>query len=121
LAAQSYKAFHLEFFSLTHRALNEDKDNYNFREIYNPYSGKPDGSYHNWEKYRPNYDRESCKFQTWLAVALYFNGLSGMRFDTESLSFAAFLPEEIGLIELRDAANCDLNLNVSIEGQEHTI
>ncbi len=45
LAAQSYIAFYHEFISLTHRALNEDKDNYNFVEIYNPNSGKPDGDY----------------------------------------------------------------------------
>ncbi len=96
IETKNYETFNHEFSSLTHLALDEDKGNYNFREVYNPYSGKPDGGYQAWGESRPNYHWESCKFQTWSATAyisMVINGLFGMKFNTESLSFAPFLPE----------------------------
>lgn len=52
---------------------------------------------------------------------MIITGLLGIRFDIESLSFAAFLPEEIGLLGLRDVANHDLKMYISIENKGHTI
>ena len=81
---KNYGTFNHEFFSLTHLALDEDKGNYDFREIYNPYSGKPDGGFQAWGESRPNYHWELCKFQTWSAIAyisMVINGLFGIKFN----------------------------------------
>jgi len=124
LVAKNYKTFNHELFSLTHLVLDEDKGNYNFREIFNPYSGKPDGGYQAWGEERPNYHWESCKFQTWSATAyisMVINGLFGMNFNEKSLSFAPFLPEEIGSIELKDLYYRDSKLNISIKGKGNII
>ena len=124
IETKNYETFNHEFSSLTHLALDEDKGNYNFREVYNPYSGKPDGGYQAWGESRPNYHWESCKFQTWSATAyisMVINGLFGMKFNTESLSFAPFLPEGISSIELKDLAYRDSKLNITIEGKGHTV
>jgi glycogen debranching enzyme len=124
LIAKNYKTFSHELFSLTHLALDEDKGNYNFREIFNPYSGKPDGGYQAWGESRPNYHWESCKFQTWSATAyisMVLNGLLGMKFNESSLSFAPYLPEGIGSIKLKDLSYRNSKLNISIKGKGNTI
>jgi len=124
VVTKNYNTFTHELFSLTHLALDEDKGNYNFREIYNPYSGKPDGGYQAWGKEHPNYHWESFKFQTWSATAyisMVLNGLFGMKFSEESLSFEPFLPEEIGSIELKDLKYRNSKLNILIKGKGNTI
>jgi len=124
LITKNYESFNHEFFSLTHLALDEDKGNYDFREIYNPYSGKPDGGYQNMGKENQNHHWESCKFQTWSATAyisMVTNGLFGMKFNEKSLTFAPFLPGQISFIELKDLAYRDSKLNISIKGKGNTI
>ncbi len=118
LLTKNYESFNHELFGLTHLALDEDKGNYDFREIYNPYTGKPDGGYQN------NNHWESCKFQTWSATAyisMITNGLFGMKFNEKSLSFAPYLPDQIGFIELKDLAYRDSKLNISIKGKGKNI
>ncbi len=124
IAAGNYKSFSHELNSLTHLALDEDKGNYNFREIFNPNSGKPDGGYQDWGDERPNFHWESCKEQTWSATAyisMVLNGLFGMKFNEQSLSFAPFLPEEIQSIEIKNLAYRDSKLNISVKGKGFTI
>lgn len=124
VTSECYKSFTHELISLTHLALDEDKGNYDFREIYNPYSGQPDGGYQAWGKERPNYHWESCKLQTWSATAyisMVTNGLFGMRFSAQSLSFAPFLPAEISFIELKELAYRRAVLDISIKGKGNSI
>jgi glycogen debranching enzyme len=124
MVTNNYETFNHEFSGLTHLALDEDKGNYNFREIYNPYSGQPDGGYQDWGESRQNYHWESCKFQTWSATAyisMVINGLFGMTFNENSLSFTPFLPPEISSIELKDIAYRDSKLDISIKGKGRTI
>jgi len=124
VVAGNYKSFTNELTSLTHLALDEDKGNYDFREIYNPYSGKPDGGYQAWGEEHPNFHWESCRLQTWSATAyisMVLNGLFGMRLEAESLSFDPFLPREIGSIKIKNLAYRDSKLSISVEGNGHTI
>ncbi len=124
LIAKNFKTYDHELFSLTHLAIDEDKGNYNFREIYNPNSGKPDGGYQAWGAERPNYHWESCKEQTWSATAyisMVLNGLFGMNFNEQSLSFSPFLPDEIGSIELKDLVYRNSKLNISVKGKGNSI
>jgi glycogen debranching enzyme len=120
----SYPSFTHELFGLTHLALDADKGDYDFREIYNPMTGKPDGGYQAWGAEHPNYHWESCKLQTWSATAyisMVLNGLFGMNFTEKSLSFNPFLPKEIGSVDLKDLVYRDSNLNISIKGNGNTI
>jgi glycogen debranching enzyme len=124
IAVKSYKTFGHELFGLTHLALDEDKGNYNFREIYNPISGKPDGGYQDWGESRKNFHWESCRVQTWSATAyisMVLNGLAGLRFSEDSLSFAPYLPEKINSMELKNLKYRNLKLNILISGNGNLI
>ncbi len=120
IATKNYETFDHDFFGLTHLAIDEDKGNYNFREIFNPYTGKPDGGYQDWGESKINFHWESCKFQTWSATAyisMVLNGLVGMKFTEDSLSFSPFLPEEINSLQLKDLVYRNAKLNISIKGK----
>ena len=124
IASESYPAFTHELFSLTKLALDADKGDYNFREIYNPTTGKPDGGYQAWGAEHPNYHWESCKLQTWSATAyisMVFNGLVGMKFTEESLTLSPFLPREIGTLEIKNLKYRQADLSISIKGNGKTI
>lgn len=124
LLSGSYPSFTHELFGLTQLALDEDKGDYDFREIYNPTSGKPDGGYQASGAEHPNYHWDSCKLQTWSATAyisMVLNGLFGMNFTEKSLSFNPFLPKEIGSVDLKDLVYRDSNLNISIKGNGNKI
>ena len=124
LLSGSYPSFTHELFGLTQLALEEDKGNYDFREIYNPTTGKPDGGYQASGPEHPNYHWESCKLQTWSATAylsMVLNGLIGLRFNENSVTFAPFLPKGISRVELKDLSYRDSNLTISIKGNGNTI
>ena len=124
IVSGSYPSFTHELFGLTHLALDADKGDYDFREIYNPITGKPDGGYQAWGAEHPNYHWESCKLQTWSATAyisMVLNGLFGMKFNQNSISFAPFLPNDINWVELNDLAYRNSTLNISVKGNGHTI
>ena len=119
VVAGNYKSFTNELNSLTHLALDADKGDYNFREIYNPYSGKPDGGYQASGKELPNYHWESCRTQTWSATA-YINminyGLAGIRIENDGMSFAPYLPENVHYLELKDITYRQAVLKIIIKG-----
>jgi len=124
IVSDSYKSFTHELFSLTHLALDEDKGDYDFREIYNPYSGKPDGGFQARGSEYPNYHWESCKLQTWSATAymsMVINGLIGMKFSEKAVSFTPFLPEGINALKINHIAYRNSNLNISITGRGNRI
>jgi len=50
-------------------------------------------------------------------ISMVINGLFGMKFNEESLSFGPFLPAEIGSIKLKDLAYRDSKLNIVIKGK----
>ena len=124
LISGSYASFEKELFSLTHLALDADKGNKNFREIYNPYSGKPDGGYQASGKSNPDFHWESCKQQTWSATAylsMVINGLTGVRINESSLTFEPYLPSGIGHIELKNFAYRNAVLSVLVKGKGNSI
>ena len=121
---KNYKTFDHELFGLTHLALDEDKGNYDFREIYNPNTGQPDGGYQDWGESRRNFHWQSCKLQTWSATAyisMVLNGILGLRFSEDSLSFAPYLPAKINLIELKDINYRNSKLDIEVTGNGNSI
>ena len=120
LTCRNYNTFSRELNCQTHLAMDEDKGNYNFREIYNPNTGKPDGGYQDWGAEHPNFHWESCKLQTWSATAyisMVIKGLVGMKFNENSVTFTPYLPEEIGTLKLKDLTYRNSTLNISLKGK----
>jgi hypothetical protein len=112
--AGDYAGFDREFFSSMHLALDEDKGNYNFREIFNPLTGKPDGGWqsgHTWA---------SCNHQTWSATAflsMILHDVCGMSFGENGISFAPYLPKGINHVVLKDIVYRKSLLSIEISGR----
>lgn len=111
--AGDMNSFSNELDGLTSLALDKDKGNYQFWEIYNPYTGKPDGGWQvgtHWN---------SCRLQTWSATA-YINmvlyGLAGIRLENEGIAFEPWFPGDINYLEIRDIKYHKSNLNIVIKG-----
>jgi glycogen debranching enzyme len=118
-ATENYATFTKELYAQTHLALDEDKGNYDFREIYNPYSGKPDGGWQTSGSATPGH-WESCRLQTWSATAyisMILRGVMGLRFDENHVEFEPFLPPGIAHIELNDLAYRHSMLHLTVEGK----
>lgn len=124
ITAQDYTVFKNELYAQTHLALDEDKGNYDFREIYNPYTGQPDGGWQAFGPAHPEFHWDSCKLQTWSATAylsMLFNGIFGMQFSENSLGFTPYLPEGIEHIELKNLAYRHAILDITVQGKGNTI
>jgi len=113
IKAGNYNAFLHEFKSLTHLAIDPDKGDYNFREIYDPITGKPEGGWQcgiHWT---------SCKYQTWSATA-YLNmvlyGLVGIRLENNKIFFQPYLPSSIGQISINNIKYQEAELSITIKG-----
>lgn len=120
ITAGSNAAFTNELYNLTHLALDEDKGDYDFREIYNPYTGKPDGGWQaNGDKY-PEYHWASCKLQTWSATAyisMVLNGVIGLRLGERSLAFEPYLPDGVNNIRIKDLPYRNAVLDIAVKGK----
>ncbi|MBK7213863.1 MAG: hypothetical protein IPH88_11330 [Bacteroidales bacterium] len=106
--------FNRELFNLAHLAMDPDKGNQDFREIYNPYSGIPDGGWQLGSHWN------SCHHQTWSATA-FINmvqyGIAGLRITNEGLSFKPYLPEGISSLTLSGLKYRHSELNVTLSGK----
>ncbi len=111
----NYDQFEHELNSLTHLALDEDKGNMDFREIYSPYTGAAFGG---WQSNRLT---PSCKRQTWSATAyidMVLYGVVGMRFnDAEGITFKPFMPANMSKIQINNLKYRNQYLNISVEGR----
>jgi len=113
IVSNNQETFMHEFKGILQLALDQDKGDYNFREIYNPYTGLPDGG---WQG---NMHWNSCKLQTWSATAylnmIYF-GFIGMRLENEELSFSPFLPDNIHYLAISNIHYRNAELKVILKG-----
>jgi len=124
IVSGNYATFTSELVNLTNLALDEDKGDYNFREIYNANTGKPDGGWQANGAGNPDFHWASCKLQTWSATAyisMILYGLFGMEFSATAVSFKPYLPSGTGSIEFRDLKYRDAILNISIIGKGNVI
>jgi glycogen debranching enzyme len=118
ITTKNYDVFTAELNNLTHLALDEDKGNYNFREIYNADSGMPDGG---WQRRKTEKDIHwaSFKNQTWSATAylrMVFNGLLGFKFGNDGLHIAPFLPPNIHSLTITAIPYRKATLNITVKG-----
>ena len=122
--ANDYSIFTNELYNLGHLALDQDKGDYDFWEIYNPTTGKPDGGWQANGNQLPDFHWASCKLQTWSATAyisMVLNGVVGLRLSERSIGFSPYLPSGISTIRLTGLSYHNALLNISIKGQGHTI
>ena len=110
-----YELFQFELENLANLALDKDKGDGNFREVYNPYTGAPDGGWQVGNSSR------SCNHQTWPATAylrLVLHGLLGIQFEGEGIYFSPYLPRGYDEIILNNLTyrNCILNMRVTGTG-----
>ena len=116
----NYRTFSNELFNLTQLALDEKMGDYDFREVYNPYTGKPDGGFQDNELGLPDFHWESCRLQTWSATAylnIVLHGVFGLRYNNSGISFKPFLPQNINKIELKNLKYRNGVLDISIAGK----
>lgn len=114
-----YKTFDHELNGLVSLALDEDKGNYGFFEIYNPYTGKPDGGYQFGDN-DPEHHWTSCRMQTWSATAfinMVHEGLLGMRFMSDGISFHPHLPDNTQMVQLAGVHYRNANFTITIKGK----
>lgn len=110
---KQYKIFTSELENQAHFAIDADKGNGNFKEIYHQITGKPDGGWqsdHQWE---------SCNHQTWSATAytrMVLNGLLGMNFKTNGISFAPYIPSGYGEITLENIKYRAAEITIKVKG-----
>ena len=124
IKSRNYTTFSNELFNLTKLALNEKMGDYNFREVYNPYTGKPDGGFQDNEQGLPDFHWESCRLQTWSATAylnMVLHGVFGLRYSNTEMAFSPFLPESINQISLKNLIYRNAMLDISIAGKGRVI
>lgn len=119
LTTKNYDIFTAELNNLIHLALDEDKGNYNFREIYNADSGIPDGG---WQRRKTDADIHwpSFKNQTWSATAylrMVFNGLLGLEFTNDALYIRPYLPETVHTLSITGISYRKSMINVTVKGK----
>ena len=113
IIAGNQAAFVKELNSLTQLTLDQDKGDYNFREIYNPYTGVPDGGWQSGSHWN------SCKLQTWSATAfinmIHF-GIAGIRIENDGISFSPYLPDNVHYLKLKNICYRQSELEIIIKG-----
>ncbi|WP_158799062.1 hypothetical protein [Pedobacter sp. L105] len=119
IATKNYAVFTAELDNLTHLALDEDKGNYNFREIYNADTGLPDGG---WQRKATanEFHWESLKNQTWSATAylnMVLTGVVGLKFEPDYLSITPFLPDDVHSLTINELKYRNTTLNITITGK----
>lgn len=118
IIAGDKQVFDKELKGLTTLALDEDKGNYQFLEIYNPYTGKPDGGWQQGDHWH------SCMHQTWSATAyldMVDKGLLGMRITEDGISFSPYLPDNVHLVELKNLTYRNATLDITVKGKGSSI
>lgn len=111
--------FDREFFGLISLALDGDKGNWDFYEIFNPNTGRPDGG---WQAGHDGW--ESCIHQTWSATAylrMTYNCIAGINLEEEGIRFTPYLPEGIHYLKLSDLRYQQMNLTIELKGQGNHI
>jgi glycogen debranching enzyme len=119
LKTKNYETFNTELNNLIHLALDEDKGNYNFREIYNADSGVPDGG---WQRRKTPKDIHwtSFKNQTWSATAflrMAFDGLLGLKFENDGLQIVPYLPDNVHILSITSIPYRNTMLNITVNGK----
>jgi len=109
----AHRMFDREFFGLIQLALDEDKGDYDFYEIYNPSDGHTFGGWqvgHVWD---------SCLHQSWSAssfLSMVYYGIIGLDFSSNGLTLHPYLPEGIHHVELTDLLIDQCRVSIELIG-----
>ena len=110
LETGDWKIFEHEFYSMADLALDEDKGDYNFYEIFDPETGKPEGGHQSGKA-----QWHSRRHQTWSAtgyMSMIHYGICGIRPQLQGLSFEPYLPQGINRLSIHGLkyGRCSLTL-----------
>lgn len=124
VASRNYVTFTNELTSLIHLALDADKGDYDFREIYNSQTGKPDGGYQANGKDHPDFHWESCRLQTWSAtayIAMVLKGVVGLTINEDAITLSPFLPAGTTFVQLSGLKYRQGTFDLIVKGKGNTI
>lgn len=119
LVTGDWGIFEHEFYAMASLALDEDKGNYNFYEIFDPETGKPEGG--NQSGKAKWYSR---RHQTWSAtgyMSMVCYGICGLRPQLEGMSFTPYLPKGIGRLSIKGLKYGNMLLDIDLKGQGYSI
>lgn len=112
--SKQYKIFTSELENQAHLALDTDKGNGNFREIYHQITGKPDGGWQSGHQWK------SCDHQTWSATAftrMVLYGLIGLDFRADGIMFAPYMPDDYKEVLLENIKYRGMDITVKVSGK----
>lgn len=110
---KQYNIFTSELENQAHLAMDAGKGNGNFREIYHPITGVPDGGWQSGHKWK------SCDHQTWSATAftrMVLYGILGMNLETKGISFAPYIPADYKEVTLENIKYRNADLTIKVKG-----
>lgn len=107
--------FDHEFYAMASLALDPDKGNYNFYEIFDPETGKPEGGY------QAGRDKwHSRRHQTWSAsgyLSMICYGICGLRPTAEGMELHPYLPADLGKLEIEGLRYAGMTLDIRLKGR----
>ncbi|WP_346699537.1 MGH1-like glycoside hydrolase domain-containing protein [uncultured Alistipes sp.] len=119
LETGDWKIFEHEFYSMADLALDEDKGDYNFYEIFDPETGKPEGGHQSGKA-----QWHSRRHQTWSAtgyMSMIHYGICGIRPQLQGLSFEPYLPQGINRLSIHGLKYGKMLLDIDLKGQGYQI
>lgn len=119
LMTGDWDLFEHEFYAMATLALDEDKGNYNFYEIFDPETGKPEGGQQSGRA-----QWHSRRHQTWSAtgyLSMVHYGICGLRPQLQGMAFSPYLPKGIGHLSIKGLKYGKMLLDIDLKGQGYHI
>lgn len=119
LVTGDWDIFEHEFRAMAALALDEDKGNYNFYEIFDPETGKPEGG-----NQAGRAVWHSRRHQTWSAtgyMAMVCQGICGLRPNPDGIEIRPYLPRGINRLSIKGLKFRKMTLDIDLQGQGYRI
>lgn len=119
LVTGDWDIFEQEFNAMAALALDEDKGNYDFYEIFDPETGKPEGGNQAgrdvWH---------SRRHQTWSAtgyLSMICEGICGLHPTADGMEIRPYLPKGVGRLSVKGLKYGKTTLDIDLQGQGYRI
>ena len=119
LVTGDWDIFEHEFRAMAALALDEDKGNYNFYEIFDPETGKPEGG-----NQAGRAVWHSRRHQTWSAtgyMTMVCQGICGLRPNPDGIEIRPYLPRGINRLSIKGLKFGKMTLDIDLQGQGYRI
>ena len=119
LVTGDWDIFEHEFRAMAALALDEDNGNYNFYEIFDPETGKPEGG-----NQAGRAVWHSRRHQTWSAtgyMTMVCQGICGLRPNPDGIEIRPYLPRGINRLSIKGLKFGKMTLDIDLQGQGYRI